>query len=338
MEKQDKKARNMHLFSRSLTGKGVVLAIAMIFMGTAFSAGNLQNPESIASQKNMTLGITWDVTMNFNNPGGHTDYVVFGEAPDANDGPPADSYDIPEPPAPMPPYIRAYLKDNLPTPYNLLWMDYRQYPDSDKVWNLSVKWLFEDGGNTPTDITISWSSEEINFSEYNTVMLCDNSGNPLVNMKTTSHYVYTSPDDTTTQFKIRCSGTLPSNQPPLKPQIPSGEANGKINVEYIYTSSTTDPDGDQVSYWFDWGDGTNSGWVGPYASGAMGSANHKWSAKGHFNIKVEAKDVYGKESSWSDSLPVTMPYSYNKPILQFLELLFQRFPNVFPLLQQLVGY
>jgi hypothetical protein len=190
-----------------------------------------------------------------------------------------------------------------------LWKDYRQYPDSDKVWNLSVKWSFEDGGNTPTDITISWSREQINLSEYNTVMLYDNSGNPLVNMKTTSHYTYTSPDDTTTLFKIHCSGTAPPNQPPLKPQTPSGKTNGKINVEYTYTSSTTDPNGDQVSYWFDWGDGTNSGWVGPYSSGTTGSANHIWAAKGNFNIKVKAKDIYDAESNWSDSLPIKMPTS-----------------------------
>jgi len=303
---------------------------------TTKRAANVQNPESITPQQNENLNIIWDVTMSFTNIAGQNDYVVFGEAPDAHDGPPADSYDIPEPPAPMPPYIRTYFKDNLPPPYNLLWKDYRQYPDSDKVWNLSVRWSSEDGGNTPTDITISWSSEQINLSEYNTVMLDDNSGNPLVNMKTTSHYTYTSPDDTTTQFKILCSGTAPPNQPPLKPQTPSGEANGKINVEYTYTSSTTDPDGDQVSYWFDWGDGTNSGWVGPYASGATGSVKHMWTAKGNFNIKVKAKDTFDAESSWSDPLPITMPYMFNRPILQFLELLFERFPNAFPLLRYLL--
>jgi hypothetical protein len=37
-------------------------------------------------------------------------------------------------------------------------------------------------------------------------------------------------------------------------------------------------------------------------------------------------------------LPITMPYSFNKPILPFLELLFQRFPHTFPILRQLLGY
>ena len=61
--------------------------------------------------------IEWDVTLNFNEPGGKSDYVIFGEAPDANDGPPADIYDEPKPPLPMPPYLRAWCDDELPTPY-----------------------------------------------------------------------------------------------------------------------------------------------------------------------------------------------------------------------------
>jgi hypothetical protein len=117
----------------------------------------------------------------------------------------------------------------------------------------------------------------------------------------------------------------------------NGSTEGKAGREYTYTTSTTDPDGNQLYYLWDWGDGTTSGWLGPYNSGATCQANHTWNTKGNYNIKVKAKDIYGKESVWSDPLPVTMPYSYNKTILQFLELLFQRFPNAFPLLRQLMG-
>ncbi len=120
-------------------------------------------------------GITWEVTLSFTNSGGQNDYVVFGEAPDANDGPPADSYDVAKPPAPMPPYIRAYLKDSLPSPYTNLWSDYRRYPDTAKVWNLSVQWVPEDG-ESPTTITMSWSTSEVSESEYTSVDLCTNTG------------------------------------------------------------------------------------------------------------------------------------------------------------------
>ena len=48
-------------------------------------------------------------------------------------------------------------------------------------------------------------------------------------------------------------------------------------------------------------------------------------------------DETGEFSYWSDSLPVTMPYSY-PPMHQFLEWLFQHFPNAFPILRHVLGY
>ena len=38
-------------------------------------------------------------------------------------------------------------------------------------------------------------------------------------------------------------------------------------------------------------------------------AKHTWTVKISYNIKVKAKDIYDKESVWSDPLPITMPYS-----------------------------
>ncbi len=120
------------------------------------------------------------------------------------------------------------------------------------------------------------------------------------------------------------------NSPPNKPARPSGTASGKINVEYSYTDSTTDPDGDQVYYLFDWGDGTNSSWVGPLASGATATAKHTWTVQGNYQIKVKAKDTSGSTSDWSDPLGVSMPLGLSSPLRSslfwFLQWLIQRFP------------
>jgi len=95
-----------------------------------------------------------------------------------------------------------------------------------------------------------------------------------------------------------------ANNPPNKPAKPSGKKYGKVNVEYTFTSTTTDLDGDQLYYNWSWGDGTYSGWIGTYASGVTASANHKWSTKNLYQIKVKAKDTKGTESAWSDPLSV----------------------------------
>ncbi len=126
------------------------------------------------------------------------------------------------------------------------------------------------------------------------------------------------------------------NQPPEIPAI-DGPVNGKVETQYDYTVTTRDPDGDDVYYFIDWGDTVNSGWVGPYASGDEITQSHTWSKKGTYLVKVKAKDLSGNESDWG-TLSVTMPCSYNIPFQQFWELLFERFPNAFPILRYLKGY
>ena len=83
------------------------------------------------------------------------------------------------------------------------------------------------------------------------------------------------------------NGTLP----PLKPTI-NGPISGKVNNEYPYTSSTTDPEGNQVFYWFNWADGTNSGWLGPYNSGEECNAFNTWTLKKEFHQSI-ANEVSG---------------------------------------------
>jgi subtilisin family serine protease len=93
---------------------------------------------------------------------------------------------------------------------------------------------------------------------------------------------------------------LNTNLPPDDPQIPSGESEGITKLEYTFSSSTTDPEGDQILYKFDWGDNTTSDWLGPYDSGSTVKADHAWSDQGDYEIKVIAKDVNNSVSGWSD--------------------------------------
>jgi len=102
------------------------------------------------------------------------------------------------------------------------------------------------------------------------------------------------------------------NNPPNKPDTPSGAVSGKAWVSYVYSSSTTDSDGDQIYYLFDWGDGNNSGWIGPYDSGDKCQESHVWVTPGSsYMIKVKAKDTSGAESPWSDSLIVEIKFSFS---------------------------
>jgi agmatine deiminase len=126
-------------------------------------------------------------------------------------------------------------------------------------------------------------------------------------------------------------GDLQPNSPPEQPQRPSGQTSGKTGATYLYTTLTTDVDEDQVFYMWDWGDGNSSDWLGPFASGQTAKAQHSWTTKGTYSIRVKAKDTKGAESDWSDPLAVTMPLDYTS-MMPFLERLEQRFPLLFLLL------
>ncbi len=101
--------------------------------------------------------------------------------------------------------------------------------------------------------------------------------------------------------------TLRGNVPPDDPILDPNNPNSGIKPNsYTFKASTVDPDGDNVHYWFDWGDGTNSDWLGPFASGDNCSADHIWNECGAYNVKVKAKDKFDAESDWSDSQSIVI--------------------------------
>jgi hypothetical protein len=124
------------------------------------------------------------------------------------------------------------------------------------------------------------------------------------------------------------------NHPPDTPSI-IGEANGKTGEEYEYCLDYAyDPDGDALFVWWDWGDGTDTSWLGPYDSDEPMCATHSWSEEGTYTIKAKLKDPYDTESDWA-TLEVSMPKSKAiKPL--FLQKLFQSFSFFEKILKQIL--
>jgi hypothetical protein len=125
------------------------------------------------------------------------------------------------------------------------------------------------------------------------------------------------------------------NHRPNPPSI-TGDSQGRIKKEYTYQISSIDPDEQNVSLFIDWGDGTNTNWLSFIPSGSVLNLTHSWATKGTYTVKAKAKDTMNKESEWA-TFTVTMPFTYNIPLLSFLERFFERFPHAFPLLRHLIG-
>ena len=97
------------------------------------------------------------------------------------------------------------------------------------------------------------------------------------------------------------------SEAPTPPSKPVGKDLGIWNVEYCYTSQMgSDPENDDIYCLFDWGDGSNSGWLGPFNGGATVTACHIWTVLGTYEVKAKARDVWGAGSTWSDALVVTI--------------------------------
>ena len=94
---------------------------------------------------------------------------------------------------------------------------------------------------------------------------------------------------------------------PLKPAPPSSPLDVFRRWKtYTFTGSTTDPDGDDLYYLFEYWSyfygTTNSGWLGPYHSGEVVSTKHIFYAKDYFEVRVTAKDIHNETSPRSEPL------------------------------------
>lgn len=102
------------------------------------------------------------------------------------------------------------------------------------------------------------------------------------------------------------------NLPPNKPTI---DGPNSVNVGAVtnYTAVTTDPEGDNIQYYFDWGDGTNTGWLPAVPSGTIQHQSHVWSTKGTYIISAKARDTSLAESPTATlnvKVPFDVPFSF----------------------------
>jgi hypothetical protein len=102
------------------------------------------------------------------------------------------------------------------------------------------------------------------------------------------------------------SFTTAGNQPPFKPTVLDGPRDAGRNISLEFVSIAADPEGEDIFYQWDWGDGNLSDWFGPYAFGDQSIATHQWAEYGTYDVKVRAKDGLGKISGWSSVYEVAI--------------------------------
>jgi len=128
---------------------------------------------------------------------------------------------------------------------------------------------------------------------------------------------------------LHAFGPQETNDPPTVPSI-TGPTEGKVDKEYDFTFKATDPDRNPVSFYIEWGDGTNTGWTMDYNTGEKATYSHTWSEKGNYTIRAKAKDTFGLEGDWA-----TFDIGIIKKDKATNNMLFWRVIGQFPMLQKL---
>jgi hypothetical protein len=129
------------------------------------------------------------------------------------------------------------------------------------------------------------------------------------------------------------------NEPPEIPTI-NGPTNGKADIDYDFTFTANDPNGDDVYIYVEFCEGCSEAkWHGPFPSGYQLMITHSWESQGVYTIKAKAKDVYDAEGEWG-SLEVSMPrnkLTIKRLFQHIIDQLIQHFPLLARLLQPVLN-
>jgi len=101
------------------------------------------------------------------------------------------------------------------------------------------------------------------------------------------------------------------SEAPSTPDAPDGPDEWIRNIECTFTAVSIDPEGEQIYYLFDWGNGNYSDWLGPYPSGEIIDTTNSWPDLGDYDVRVKARDLWGVVSDWSE--PHTISIVENEP-------------------------
>jgi len=181
--------------------------------------------------------------------------------------------------------------------------NYYLEPDS-AYWPENLSWSFV--ANPPTSMYSDVFGGAIRLMDGNT-LICDGIPGKFLEVTpdNTVIWQFTNPYPNPSHNDVFKIEYVTSEEPPNPPVIAGPQTtNALVPTSFNFTAQ--DPNGDDVEYYVNWGDDTNSSWLGPYPSGQNMITSHAWTRPGQYTITAKAKDSLGQESTWSNAFPITV--------------------------------
>jgi len=101
------------------------------------------------------------------------------------------------------------------------------------------------------------------------------------------------------EVNVKVGNGVSANADPVQPTGLAGPTDAVLDDYNNFKASSTDPDSDELYYQFDWGNGSMSTWIGPYASGDSCTIEYAWDTNGDYDVKVRTKDIWDATTDWS---------------------------------------
>lgn len=217
------------------------------------------------------------------------------------------------------------------------------YPDETDLNNFRSFWRNEDeeyiydldyyAGNPWVDdeavghalLVVGYHDDEnTNESDYWIILNSwgTTNGRPNGLLRVDMHMNYSLKYDNTYAFGVETLNVTFGSKAPIT--TITGPTSGRLRKTHGYEVSAIDPQGDDVYLYVNWGDGTNTDWMGPYASEEVITVDHRFSERKNYTIKAKAKDISGNEGP-EQPLKISVSKSLSQSIQDYpiLNMLFK---------------
>jgi len=176
---------------------------------------------------------------------------------------------------------------------------YLPYQDAHEWW-----WANPDPDDPDDPYSDAWYCSELVWAGYMQVGInIDATPGPMqIEAGGDGIHTYVSPQDIAEDDDVELYDQ--ENQPPAIPERPDGPTDVCRLQTRLYSTSTTDPEGDMVQYYWGWDETQMWLWSLPHFSGATMIKGHTWNSLGYHQVRVKARDIWGNQSDWSEPLIV----------------------------------